>query len=372
MTSTRRIPSRPCRPAHRTGPGCGICDWTTCPRRAWPAWSPRCCTPTRPRRAQLARMIGPRTAGNPYETVELLDALRRARLLTPTAGGWQWDDAAVRAHLGEAAATLSAARITALPPPSRAWWRRWPAWAGEPRPACCRTPPANRPQWWTKPWHPPCTTACWWPSPTARPAVRFRHDRLREDILAGLDPSRRHELQLGMARRLADAPDLFAVAAEQYLPVTDAVDDPAERRRVVGLLRHAAEQARLIGDHARVNTLLDAALPLIDLDDTATLAAAHTGPPCRPLQPGTTGRGRRGVPHHRAPARRRCPESGGDGCTGAQPDPPKALPRCDRARARGAAGARHRRPGGGPDRGRPGQSVRSPVPLARAPTRPTT
>ena len=80
-----------------------------------------------------------------------------------------------------------------------------------------------------------------------------------------------------MARRLADAPELFAVAAEQYLPVADAVDDPTERRRVAGLLRRAADQARLIGDHARVNTLLDAALPLIGLGDTATLAAAHTG-----------------------------------------------------------------------------------------------
>ena len=51
---------------------------------------------------ELAGLIGPNTSGNPYETVELLDALRRAGLLTATAVGWRWDDAAVRAHLGEA------------------------------------------------------------------------------------------------------------------------------------------------------------------------------------------------------------------------------------------------------------------------------
>ena len=71
--------------------------------------------------AELARMIGPHTAGNPYETVELLNALRRDGLLTATVRGWQWDDAAVRAHLGRGCG--HAARrpgSTALPPPSRA------------------------------------------------------------------------------------------------------------------------------------------------------------------------------------------------------------------------------------------------------------
>ena len=65
--------------------------------------------------------------------------------------------------------------------------------------------------------------------PGAHEAVRFRHDRLREAILAGLEPPQRRTLQLAMARRLAEVPELFAVAAEQYLPVVDAVDDPAER-----------------------------------------------------------------------------------------------------------------------------------------------
>jgi predicted ATPase len=50
--------------------------------------------------AGLAELIGPRTSGNPYETVELLNALRRDHLLGPTAGGWRWDNVAVGAHLG--------------------------------------------------------------------------------------------------------------------------------------------------------------------------------------------------------------------------------------------------------------------------------
>ena len=43
-------------------------------------------------------------------------------------------------------------------------------------------------------------------------------------------PAAARALQLAMARRLAGVPELFAVAAEQYLPVVDAVDDAAERR----------------------------------------------------------------------------------------------------------------------------------------------
>ena len=55
--------------------------------------------------AGLVAAIEPHTRGNPYDTVELLDALRRDGVLTPTADGWQWDDggcsrsaAAVRGH----------------------------------------------------------------------------------------------------------------------------------------------------------------------------------------------------------------------------------------------------------------------------------
>ena len=118
--------------------------------------------------------------------------------------------------------------------------------------------------------------------PGAHPAVRFRHDRIREAILGGLDPERRRALQLAMARRLAAVPELFAAAAEQYLPVVDAVEDAAERRQVVGLLRRAAGQAALIGDYALVNALLAAALPLIGPGETATLARCTPAgtPPC--------------------------------------------------------------------------------------------
>ena len=49
----------------------------------------------------LVGAIQRQTSGNPYETVELLNALRRDGLLTTTASGWRWDDAAIRRHLDQ-------------------------------------------------------------------------------------------------------------------------------------------------------------------------------------------------------------------------------------------------------------------------------
>lgn len=83
-------------------------------------------------------------------------------------------------------------------------------------------------------------------------------------------------LQLEMARRLAGEPELFAAAAEQYLPVVDAVEDAAERQQVVGLLRRAADQARVPGNYALVNTLLVAALRLIEPGQTDLLVDVLT------------------------------------------------------------------------------------------------
>src|SRR3954452_11466398 len=69
----------------------------------------------------LAEMINERTSGNPYETVELLNALQREGVLAATAAGWRWDDAAARARLGQSElAGLLAARAAAMPATSRA------------------------------------------------------------------------------------------------------------------------------------------------------------------------------------------------------------------------------------------------------------
>jgi hypothetical protein len=205
-------------------------------------------------------------------TVELLDALRRGGLLTATVDGWRWDDAAVRARLGDSEeASFVQARVSALPAAARQVVEAMACLGGRAEAGLLQTAIGQ-----------PAAVVEQAVAPALEDgllvtAVRFRHDRLREAILRGLDPSRRRPLQLGMARRLAGVPELFALAAEQYLPVVDAVTDSQERQEVVGLLRCAADQAAVIGDQARMSTLLAAALGLVDPGDTITLIELRTG-----------------------------------------------------------------------------------------------
>jgi len=228
--------------------------------------------------AGLAEVIYPYTSGNPYETVELVNLLRRDGVLAATDAGWRWDEQAVRAHLGESeVAGLLAARVDAMPPTSRHLAEAMACLGGRAGLSLLQAATAEPASVVGQMLEPILEEGLLVVEPGPQQAVRFRHDRIREVVLGGLDRQRRRALQLAMARRLAGVPDLFAVAAGQYLAVADAVDDPAERRTVVGLLRRAAGQAALTGDHALVNALLAAALQLINPGERATLVEVHTG-----------------------------------------------------------------------------------------------
>jgi signal transduction histidine kinase len=228
--------------------------------------------------ASLAEAIAPHTRGNPYEIVELLNALRRDGLLTATAAGWRWDGAAVAAHLGRSeAAGPTTARVAAIPPASRAMVEAMACLGGRAELRLLQVATGEPADVVDQALAPALDEGLLVAEPGARPAVRFRHDRIREAVLGELEPDRRRSVQLAMARRLAAVPELFAVAAEQYLPAVGAVTDAAERRQVAGLLRRAAGQATLIGDYALVYALLTAALPAVDPGETTTLAEVHAG-----------------------------------------------------------------------------------------------
>jgi signal transduction histidine kinase len=228
--------------------------------------------------AGLAEVIAPHTHGNPYETVELLNALRRDGVLAATPAGWRWDAAAVRAHLGQSeTAGPLAARAAAMPPASRQIVEAMACLGGRAEVSLLQIATGEPASVVDQALGPALGEGLLAAEPGARQAVRFRHDRIREAVLGGLDPQRQRTVQLAMARRLARVPELFAVAAEQYLPVADAIGDAEERHQVVGLLRRAALQASVIGDYSLVNALLTAALRLIGPGETATLVEVHTG-----------------------------------------------------------------------------------------------
>ena len=181
------------------------------------------------------------------------------------------------AHLGRSEAGLATARVAAIPPVSRAMVEAMACLGGRVELSLLQAATGEPADAVDQGLAPALEEGLLVAEPGPRPAVRFRHDRIREAVLGGLESGQRRSVQLAMARRLAAVPELFAVAAEQYLPVADAVADAAERHQVSGLLRRAAGQATLTGDYALLNALLTAALTAVDPGETATLAAVHTG-----------------------------------------------------------------------------------------------
>ncbi|HEY6747838.1 MAG TPA: AAA family ATPase [Mycobacteriales bacterium] len=225
--------------------------------------------------ADLVAVIEPHTSGNPYETVELLNGLRRDGVLTATASDWRWDPAAVRLRLNRPEAGSLALPGAALPARSRQLVEAMACLGERATVTVLQTATGAPAQVVRQLLAPAFDEGVLVVEPGADDAVRFRHDRIHEAILRGLDTSRRRQLQLAMARRLAGEPALSAVAAEQYLAVADAIDDPAERQRAEELLRGAAAHARAVTDHALVSTLLGAALRLVDRHRTAALVEIH-------------------------------------------------------------------------------------------------
>ena len=215
--------------------------------------------------AALAGILAPHISGNPYEVVESLNGLRGQGALTVTAAGWGWDEPALRAHLSRSdIAELLAARVRAMPAPTQEMVQAMACLGGRIELDVLRTAVAEPPGLVQQRLAPALDEGVLVLEPGMHEAVQFGHDRIREAVLRSLNDEQRRRLHLAIARRLAAIPEMFALAAEQYLPVIDAVDEPTEGSHVVGLLRDAADQASLIGDYALMNTLLSAALSVAD------------------------------------------------------------------------------------------------------------
>ncbi|MCW6008234.1 diguanylate cyclase [Micromonospora sp. CPCC 205371] len=227
---------------------------------------------------ELAEALLRRTHGNPYETVELLNALRRDGVLRPADKGWEWDAAALRRGGGPVdLPDLLTGRVAALPAQARGLLEAMACLGGRVEISLLQAATGLPAQVVTQRLAPALEDGLLVMAPDDQEAVRFRHDRVWESTLAYLTPERRRTVRMHLARRLALRPELYAVAAQQYLHLVDAVQDPGERRQVVELFRRAAQQARLVSNHPVVERLLSAAARLADGTDVALLIELHTG-----------------------------------------------------------------------------------------------
>ncbi|WP_243657866.1 diguanylate cyclase [Parafrankia sp. BMG5.11] len=228
--------------------------------------------------AELARMIAPATGGNPYDTVELLNSLHHDGVLVFGDGGWRWDRSTLRGRLERVdVAGLLAAHLATLPPVTGDVLAMMACLAGRVELDLLKAATGLPAEEVERRLGPAFANGLLVLEPDGRPAVRFHHDRTQESVLRGLAPHAQHDTRLCLARRLAGRGEFFAVAAEQYLLVADAVHSLQERQLMGRLFRRAADQARPLSNYMLVERFLTAAVALIDPTDTDELIAVHTG-----------------------------------------------------------------------------------------------
>lgn len=228
--------------------------------------------------AELAEPVAQRTLGNPYDTVELINSLRRDRVLTLGPEGWDWESAELSRHLRQAdIADMWTTRLRALPTDTRVLVEIMACLGGRASLDLMQVA-GGRPVAEIEERLVPALDdgLLVLESGEGGEAVRFRHDRVHQAILDRMVPTAKAALQLGLARRLAAHPELAEAAAHQYYAVAGLVRDPAERRRVSGLLAHAADQALLVSNHGSAERYLAVAIDYADPADPAGLCRLLT------------------------------------------------------------------------------------------------
>jgi diguanylate cyclase (GGDEF)-like protein len=226
---------------------------------------------------RLAEALSHRTHGNPYDTIELVNALRRDGLREPSAHGWSWEAAPIRRYVGHGEVVdLVASRIARLPATTRRLLQTMACLGGnvgldllQAATGLSATALEDRLA--------PALEDGLLVIDCAERSVRFRHDRVQQATYERLARARRQTLHLGVARRLRQRPEHALSAAAQYLSAIAAIRDPREQRLVVALMQAAAAHGRRTANFAVVERFLAGAMVLLAgdtgaADDTVRIA----------------------------------------------------------------------------------------------------
>ena len=220
--------------------------------------------------APLADVLAARTGGNPFDTVELLNAMRREGAMVPDGEGWRWDPATLRRFVGRGdVVDLLGTRIEALPGGARELLEVMACLGGDVGLDLLGMA-AGRPAGEVDNALPAAVEdGLVVVDRDGAAAASFRHNRVQQAAYARMDPAVRTRLHLAVARRLAADPDYALAAAQQYLAALDEVAEPGERQAVVPLLRGAAAAARMVTNHTAAEAFLAAAIRLMEPSDPA-------------------------------------------------------------------------------------------------------
>jgi PAS domain S-box-containing protein len=215
------------------------------------------------RALDLGQAINPRTQGNPYDTVELVNALRHDGALSVGATGWDWDATTIRRFVGQGdVLDLLTTRIEALPIEAVTLLDVLACLGGEVDLDLLALATGVDRGAVGDALAPALEDGLLVLVQDATPAVRFRHDRVQQAAAARLEIRFRQLLQLQLARRLATHAHLETTAAEQYLACAPDPSEAGERFRIVNLFRAAAAHIRVINP-VRSERFLAAAITLL-------------------------------------------------------------------------------------------------------------
>lgn len=215
-----------------------------------------------PEAAELAAAVGAHTGGNPYDTVELLNALRHEGMLVPQAGSWRWDAAAICRYVGQANVLhLLIARIGRLPRPTVTLLDAMVCLGGDVRRDLLQSA-SGLSETALEARLLPALEDGLLVLDGSDGALRFRHDRVQQAAYGRMKRARRR-MHLTLARRLAMQPKYELTAAAQYLTAVDALEDEAECYRAARLFRLGAAHAALVANHPLAERYLSAALRLL-------------------------------------------------------------------------------------------------------------
>ena len=211
---------------------------------------------------QLARGVAARTGGNPYDTVELINALRSEGALLPGESGWSWQEGAIRRYLGKGdVVELLEERLKRLPPAAQELLEVMALLGGEVAADLLALAAGVAPEALEQGLAPSLEEGLILPLEQGG-ALRFRHDRVQQAASSRVGRQRKPLLHLDLARRLAAQPGFESQAAEQYLAARSALSDPKEKRRALQLFRGAAAGACPV-NFEQAERFLAAALALL-------------------------------------------------------------------------------------------------------------
>ncbi|HVZ44816.1 MAG TPA: ATP-binding protein [Ramlibacter sp.] len=212
---------------------------------------------------ELARALSVRCGGNPRDTVELVNALRRDGVLRPGAHGWRWDAREIERHANGASMTdLLRERVSRLPRAARELLEALACLGGDvPMPALGAATGLG-----SRELHARCARleAEGMVLLDPGPAARLRlHEPVRRAACASADAGRRMQMHLDFARRLAAVAAFELEAAGQYLSAACAVTDAEECAAAGTLMHRAATRLASHADFAGAEPLLRGALGLL-------------------------------------------------------------------------------------------------------------